>query len=180
MRKISAREEVVFLFFSNWLMLFRGVARGGQGGQSPREFDRSVNPIWTMGADYARHTTASPPGFKMLSTPLLLIFKVQLFWERHKNLRNLPHGLDIYFVVQKEFKPWQDCANFCGLLKCWTLSEFLTWHISWLKVSIFYTPLFVSSSYYCKMLKSTSIAQLRKLSARLGLTQKHSARTCHY
>ena len=25
-----------------------------------------------MGVDYARHTTASPPGFKMLSTPLYL------------------------------------------------------------------------------------------------------------
>ena len=25
------------------------------------------------GAYYARHTTASPPGFKMLSTPLLLV-----------------------------------------------------------------------------------------------------------
>ena len=24
--------------------------------------------------------------------------EVQLFWEGHKNLRNLPHGLDIYLV----------------------------------------------------------------------------------
>ena len=37
---------------------------------APADFGRSVNPIQTMGADYARHTTASPPGFKMLSTPL--------------------------------------------------------------------------------------------------------------
>ena len=52
----------------------RGVDRGGaQGGQipSPPEFGRSVNPIQTRGADYAPHTTASPPGFKMLSTPLI-------------------------------------------------------------------------------------------------------------
>ena len=49
----------------------RGVNRGrGQGGQSPPEFGRSVNPIQTRGADYAPHTTASPPGFKKLSTPL--------------------------------------------------------------------------------------------------------------
>ena len=42
-------------------ILIRGVARGA--------FGRSVNPIQTMGgADYARHTTASPPRFKELST----------------------------------------------------------------------------------------------------------------
>ena len=40
---------------------FRGVARGGQ---SPTEFGRSVNPIQTKGADYARHTTTSPPDSK--------------------------------------------------------------------------------------------------------------------
>ena len=26
------------------------------------------------------------------------MLEVQLFWESHKNLRNLPHGLDIYIV----------------------------------------------------------------------------------
>ena len=54
----------------------RGVARGegGVGARDPTEFGRSVNPIQTKGADYARHTTTSPrPGFKMLSTPLLNI-----------------------------------------------------------------------------------------------------------
>ena len=45
------------------------------------EFGRSVNPIQTMGgqADYARHNTARPPGFKMLSTSLsryLIVYKV--------------------------------------------------------------------------------------------------------
>ena len=43
----------------------RGVNRGrGQGGQSPPEFGRSVNPIQTRGADYAPYTTASPPDSK--------------------------------------------------------------------------------------------------------------------
>ena len=52
--------------------VYRGVARGGPGGgQSPPEFGRSVNPIQTRGTDYAPHTTASPSGFKKLSTPLL-------------------------------------------------------------------------------------------------------------
>ena len=52
--------------------LARGVARGG--ALVPPEIGRSVNPIQTRGggADYALHTTASPPpGFKKLSTPLL-------------------------------------------------------------------------------------------------------------
>ena len=53
---------------------FRGVARGGaEGARDPPEFGRSVNPIQTMGADYAPHTTASPPGCKNLSTPLLML-----------------------------------------------------------------------------------------------------------
>ena len=30
-------------------------------GRSPPKFGRSVNPIQTRGADYALHTTASPP-----------------------------------------------------------------------------------------------------------------------
>jgi hypothetical protein len=25
--------------------------------------------------------------------------KVQLFWEGHKNLHNLPHGFDVYYVT---------------------------------------------------------------------------------
>ena len=49
----------------------RGVARGGaEGAVAPPEFGRSVNPIQTRGADYTPHTTASPSGFKKLSTPL--------------------------------------------------------------------------------------------------------------
>ena len=47
----------------------RGVARGRRGGGG--EFGRSVNPIRTSGADFAPDTTASPPGFKKLSTPLI-------------------------------------------------------------------------------------------------------------
>ena len=31
-------------------------------------------------------------------------FKVQLFWEGHKNLRNLPHGFDVYQVNVKTMK----------------------------------------------------------------------------
>ena len=43
----------------------RGVARGGaEGAVAPPEFGRSVNPIQTRGADYAPHTTASPPDSK--------------------------------------------------------------------------------------------------------------------
>ena len=53
--------------FQDW----RGVARGVRGGgRAPSEFGRPVNPIRTRGAEFAPHTTASPPGFKNLSTPL--------------------------------------------------------------------------------------------------------------
>ena len=30
--------------------------------------------------------------------------KVQLFWEGHKNLRNIPHGFDIYLVNVKTMR----------------------------------------------------------------------------
>ena len=43
--------------------------------------------------------------------------KVQLFWEDHKNLRILPYGFDIY-LLSKHQNHEEDCANFCGLLKC--------------------------------------------------------------
>ena len=32
------------------------------------------------------------------SNQLSFLYKVQLFWEGYKNLRNLPHGFDIYLV----------------------------------------------------------------------------------
>ena len=38
--------------------------------------------------------------------------KVQLFWEGHKKLRNLPHGL-----LSKCQNLEEDCTNFFGLLK---------------------------------------------------------------
>ena len=44
-------------------LLNRGVARGGGA-----EFGSTVNPIRTRVG--STHTTASPPGFKKLSTPL--------------------------------------------------------------------------------------------------------------
>ena len=63
--------SIDFTKFSKLSMCSRGVARGGAAGaRAPPEFGRSVNPIQTREADYAPHTTASPPGFKKLSTSL--------------------------------------------------------------------------------------------------------------
>ena len=42
--------------------------------------------------------------------------KVQLFWEGHKNLRNLPHGLDIYSDSKRPNNE-EDCANICDPLR---------------------------------------------------------------
>ena len=38
--------------------------------------------------------------------------KVRAFWEAHKNLRNLPHALDIYLVKDEE-----DFFKFCVFLR---------------------------------------------------------------
>ena len=45
------------------MTIIRGAARGGQGGQSPLEFGRSINHFQTKGVDYAPHTPSSlhPP-----------------------------------------------------------------------------------------------------------------------
>ena len=46
----------------------------------------------------------------MIKNIMLERFKVQLFWEGHKNVRNRPYG----FEIQNHE---DDCANFCGLLR---------------------------------------------------------------
>ena len=52
----------------------RGVARSRC---SQRNLADQLNPIQTMWADYDPRTTASPPGFKKLSTPLLKMGKIK-------------------------------------------------------------------------------------------------------
>ena len=37
------------------------------------EFESSVNPITTRGADYAHHITASPPGFENPAASLSIV-----------------------------------------------------------------------------------------------------------
>ena len=67
----------------------RGVARGGGG--------RISKPYSNQGADYAPHTTTSPPGFKKLSTPLEGISKIckklnihnRLFEHSHCEMREI-------------------------------------------------------------------------------------------
>ena len=48
----------------------RAVASGGAGGAlAPSVFAITVNPISTRGADYAHHSTTSPPDFQTLQRP---------------------------------------------------------------------------------------------------------------
>ena len=42
---------------------------------APLEFQSSINPLTTRGADYAHRITASPPGFENPAASLLLHFK---------------------------------------------------------------------------------------------------------
>ena len=69
----------------------RGVARGGlRGLEPPPEFGNQLTLFKPGGAGF--YTTASPPGFKKLSTPLkiIYIFETQTtLWEK-----NLPKTLD--------------------------------------------------------------------------------------
>ena len=55
--------------------IYRGVARGGAGGASaPRNLAHQLTLLEPGWADFAPHTTVSPPGFKKLSTPLHMKF----------------------------------------------------------------------------------------------------------
>ena len=49
---------------------------GGQGGLyiAHPEFGSSFNPITTRGADYAHHSTASPPGFENPAASLIITY----------------------------------------------------------------------------------------------------------
>ena len=59
------------LLFVTLAIGLRGVARGGGGGgRAPRNLVDQLTLFKPWGVDYAHHTTARPPGFKMLSTPL--------------------------------------------------------------------------------------------------------------
>ena len=76
----------------------RCVARGGAG--------RSVNPIQTLGVDYAPHTIAilSPRGYKNISTPmdmLLLAITGHLFYEKESHLLYLKRAVfkPVYFTI---------------------------------------------------------------------------------
>ena len=57
-------------------------------------------------------------------------FKVQTFWEAHKNLRNLPHALYIYLVnvqilskIFSNFECFSECANFNMKYQVWNFSN---------------------------------------------------------
>ena len=41
---------------------------------------------------------------KQRTSNFIFIFKVQLFWEGHKNVRNRPHGFDVYKVNFKTIR----------------------------------------------------------------------------
>ena len=70
----------------------RVIARGGRGYRGP-EPPRTLADYLTLfklwGANYARHTTPSPPGWKMLSTPLYILqqacflSRVEVEWDEH-------------------------------------------------------------------------------------------------
>ena len=58
------------------------------GAEPPRNMADQLTLFKPRGADYAPHTTASPPGFKKLSTPLQYVFSLleigNIFREQEK------------------------------------------------------------------------------------------------
>ena len=63
-----------------------GLSQTGDWGYfSPSVFGQTVNPISTRGADYAHHSTTSPPGFSDLGTALELNRMSSTFARRNKS-----------------------------------------------------------------------------------------------
>jgi hypothetical protein len=62
-----------------------------------------------------------PQWFKLMQRKLfkILIFKVHIFREGHKILRNLPLTFDCMYCSQK----LEDFAKFCGLLRIFELYQ---------------------------------------------------------
>ena len=59
-----------------FIMIYSAAASGWAGwALAHPEFGSSVNPISTRGADYAHHSTASPPGFENPAAALLFHYK---------------------------------------------------------------------------------------------------------
>ena len=50
---------------------------GGLWGMAPRDFENSVSPIPTRGADYAHHITTPPPYTEFLDLPTALYIEIQ-------------------------------------------------------------------------------------------------------
>ena len=64
--------------------IYRGVAGGGGGPESPRNMADQLTLFEPGWADFAPHNTASPLGFKKLSTPLQH-YSLLNFYLFHKN-----------------------------------------------------------------------------------------------
>ena len=87
------------------------------------EYDRSVNPIQTRRADYAHHTTASPPRLKKLST---LLVQVNLF-QKYLLLHQLTHNMTKDCPLNYQFSTWkiqaQDTVRICCVHRLFWMSK---------------------------------------------------------
>ena len=94
----------IVLFLVKLLTMAEVQLEGG-GARAPPEFGKSVNPVQTMGGRLCPSHYCQPPGFKMLSTPLLYF---DLFYRNRK-------GQDISqlskSVTQKFYKDIQPYAT---------------------------------------------------------------------
>ena len=87
-----------FIFDFSPILKCQGCRKwGAKGALAPPIFSQTVNPILTSGADYAHHSTTSPPGFSNLATALIVLAlneknvreeKVFLLWAKQYSYRN--------------------------------------------------------------------------------------------
>ena len=78
-------------------------------------------------------------------SPFLICTKVQLFWEYHKNLRNLPNGLEIYLVsvqtmrkIAQIFVGFSEKLNFKGSY-VGQGSQASPWNKVWINLALIHT-----------------------------------------
>ena len=102
MSKQSGQFFQIFVVFSKYLNFTVKTQDIYQNFHCKLQFQS----VWGLNADLRKHQIFVIKAWNSKFWPFFCanVCKVQLFWEGHKNLHNLPHGFDIYLVSVKTMR----------------------------------------------------------------------------
>ena len=122
-----------------------------QWGGAPPVFDKSLNPLSTRGADYAHHSTTSPPGFSDLSTALLIVAA-------------LPANSVLLLLCKSVsvFHAWRHFLHNCTVGYAFFMESFAIFQLWWFMMNNSWV-FFVPKGTTMKTQKSSSLPRNNKL-----------------